>query len=392
MRRIPVVLLLLVTSSINADFSGRLAAEAQYFPVEPRFATQFEQNLTYAFEPRWAFESDQGDDLWSAELMMRLDNKDEGRSKVDVRELLWLHLDGDNEWRVGVNTMFWGVTESRHLVDVVNQTDLVEGVDGEDKLGQPMIHLKRYFDWGVFDVLLLPYFRERTFPEKEGRLRTPLVVDTDQAQYESSAEEQHIDLALRFSQTYGDVDLGLHLFDGTNRDPLLQTGVDSNGNAVLIPFYAQMTQFGVDAQMLYEDWIWKLEYIYRETAEDSYPAWTAGFEYTVYGVFDSSIDFGALLEYSYDGRPEGRRDSLDRDLFLGGRFTVNDAQSTELLAGLVIDTHNHSQSFRVEASRRFGQSWKASLELQTFHNVDSADTLAAIDQDRYLLVEWGYYF
>lgn len=392
MRRVLPGILLLLAAGADADLSGNIAAEGQYFPQQAQFEDQFDKNLTYSFEPRWTGESGDGDNLWSAELFMRLDNKDSGREKVDVREALWLHLDGDNEWRVGVNTMFWGVTESKHLVDVINQIDLVEGIDGEAKLGQPMLHLKRYFDWGVVDFLVLPYFRERTFPGEEGRPRLPLVVDTDQAQYESPDGQQHTDFAVRFSQTYGDLDLGLHLFDGTNRDPLLLPGTDARGNEVLIPFYEQMTQFGLDAQMLYEDWIWKLEYIYRDSSSDRYHAWTGGFEYTFIGIFDSSMDFGILLEYSYDSRPEFRRDSLDRDVFLGGRFTLNDAQSTEILAGFIVDTDNGSERFRVEASRRFGQSWKGSLELQTFHGIDPDDILTAFRQDDYLLAEMAYYF
>lgn len=392
MRRALPGILLLLAAGADAEFSGNLAAEAQYFPNQAQFEDQLDQNLTYSFEPRWTGESEDGDDLWNFKLFMRLDNKDSERQKVDIREALWLRLDGDNEWRVGVNTMFWGVTESKHLVDVINQIDLVEGIDGEAKLGQPMLHLKRYFDWGVVDFLLLPYFRERTFPGKNGRLRLPLVIDTDQAKYESSDGQRHTDFAVRFSQTYGDLDLGLHLFDGTNRDPQLLPGTDDSGDDVLIPFYEQMTQFGLDAQLLYEDWIWKLEYIYRDATSNTYPAWTGGFEYTFYGVFDSSMDFGTLLEYSYDGRPEGERDSLDRDVFLGGRFTLNDVQSTEILAGFIVDTVYLSQRFRVEASRRFGQSWKGSLELQTFHDIDPDDIVTAFKQDDYLLVEMAYYF
>jgi hypothetical protein len=392
MRRALPGLLLLCAAGARAEFSGNIAAEAQYFPKSPQFEDQFDQNLTFSFEPRWDGESNDGNDLWSAELFLRADNKDAGREHADIRELLWLHIDGDNEWRVGINTMFWGVTESKHLVDVINQIDAVEGIDGEEKLGQPMVHLKSYRDWGVLDFLVLPYFRERTFHAKEGRLRPGLVVDTDQAEYESSNAQYHTDYALRFSQIYGDLDLGLHLFDGTNRDPVPLPGTDDRGNPVLIPFYEQMTQFGLDSQLLYEDWIWKLEAIYRDASSNNYYAWTGGFEYTFYGILESVINFGALLEYSYDSRPEGERGSLDRDVFLGGRFAFNDVQSTEILAGFIVDTHYGSQRFRVEASRRLGDSWKASLELQTFHDIDPDDIVTVFKQDDYLLVEMAYYF
>ena len=384
--------LCLASAGAAAEFSGNVAAEAQLFSESPQFADQFDDNVTLSFQPRWIGQWNDGDDLWSLELFLRADGKDDGREHADVREALWLHLSGDSEWRFGVNTMFWGVTESRHLVDVINQIDGVEGIDGEQKLGQPMIHLKRYQDWGVLDFLVLPGFRERRFQAKEGRLRPPLVVDTDLAEYESSDEDRHVDYALRFSQTYGDLDLGVSWFKGTSRDPLLLSGIDDRGNPVLIPFYEQMTQLGIDAQLIFADWIWRLEAIRREAESNDYNAFTAGFEYTFYGIFESATDLGLLLEYSYDGRDKAEADVLDEDVFVGTRFAFNDEQSSEILAGFFVDADNRSRSFRVEASRRFGASWKGTLELQTFTDIDADDPLAAAAADDYLLLEAAYYF
>ena len=393
MRRLAFYLgLLLCSGNSIADFSGNVAVEAISFSEEAQFEDQFDENLTMSFEPKWVGDWNDGDDLWSVELFMRVDDKDSGRQHADIRELLWLSIDGDNEWRVGINTMFWGVTESQHLVDVINQIDGVEGIDGEDKLGQPMIHLKRYQDWGVIDFLLLPGFRERTFHAEAGRPRLSPVVDGDQTEYESSAGQQHIDYALRFSQTYDDLDLGVSWFDGTNRDPLLLPGTDSDGDPVLTPFYEQMTQIGIDAQLLYLDWIWRLEFIHRETKSNDRDAFIFGFEYTFYGILDSGADIGAIAEYSYDNRPEGERGVFDRDLFVGVRFALNDAQSSEVLAGFVVDTDNQSRTFRVEASRRIGESWKLELELLTFANIDDLDPLAAFANDDYLLADMAYYF
>ncbi|MDA7657788.1 hypothetical protein N8737_03705, partial [Verrucomicrobia bacterium] len=99
----------------------------------------------------------------------RYDGADSERSHVDLREFHIQRIADQWEWRVGVSKVFWGVTESQHLVDVINQTDLVENVDGEDKLGQPMVNLSWISDQaGVIDLFYLPYFRERTFPGRGG--------------------------------------------------------------------------------------------------------------------------------------------------------------------------------------------------------------------------------
>ena len=57
------------------------------------------------------------------------------------------------ELRAGIGRVFWGVTESYHLVDVINQTDLVENVDRKDKLGQPLVNFTLVRDWGALESL-----------------------------------------------------------------------------------------------------------------------------------------------------------------------------------------------------------------------------------------------
>ena len=121
-------------------------------------------------------------------------------------------------------------------------------------------------------------------------------------------------------------------------------------------------------------------------------AFTAGFEYSFYGILDSDTDLGAIVEFSHDNRAEGLRGPFDRDLFVGGRFAFNDAQSSEILAGMVVDIGNDSRSFRLEGNRRFGDSWKGTIEAQVFSNIDGNDVLAAFADDDFLLLELAYFF
>ena len=376
----------------NADFSGNVALELFLFAEDPRSEQQFDNNATLSFQPKWSGYWNDGDDRWSAELFFRADDRDNERNHADIRELLWLHIDGDNEWRVGINTMFWGVVESQHLVDVINQIDQLEGIDGEDKLGQPMVHLKHYEDWGVLDFLVLPGFRERSFQSETGRPRTDPPVDVDAVTYESSEEDEHIDYAIRYSHTVDQVDFGLSWFKGTNRDPEFVAGLNASGEPVLVPNYEQMTQIGVDILLIDDVWTWKLEMIHRETASVDYEAFTGGVEYTFYGIFKSDVDFGTLIEYSHDNRAQGERGVFDRDLFFGGRLAFNDIQSTQILAGFVIDTDKQSRSFRVEADRRLGDTWKASVEVQIFDKIDEDDPLLVFEKDDYLLLEIARFF
>ena len=66
---------------------------------------------------------------------------------------------------------------------------------------------------------MLPGFRERSFPGRDGRLRAGLPVDEDAARYDSDLGQANVDAALRYSHFIGDWDVGLYFFRGTGREP-----------------------------------------------------------------------------------------------------------------------------------------------------------------------------
>lgn len=374
------------------ELSGKVTGELRYFTQDAQFSDQGQtSNLSISAQPELYWEWNNGNDSLTFTPFLRLDQHDNERSHGDIRELSWLHVSDDWELRAGLRKVFWGVTEFQHLVDVINQTDGVEDIDGEDKLGQAMINLSLVKDWGIVDLYLLPGFRERTFPGADGRLRSGLVVDTDAAQYESGAKEKHLDTAIRWSHSVDVLDLGLYWFHGTNRDPILTPRLNSNGDTVLVPLYEQMDQLGVDIQATVDSWLWKFEAIHRDTARDDFLAAQSGVEYTFYGLQDSAADLGVLVEYGWDER--GTRGGQNQnDLFVGGRFTLNDADSSELLAGISHDLDHDSTSVLIEASRRVGNNWKISLDGRFFQSDTPADPSYAIRQDDHLQLSVERYF
>ncbi|MFP5305602.1 MAG: hypothetical protein ACLGI7_07230, partial [Gammaproteobacteria bacterium] len=207
----------------------------------------------------------------------RWDSIDDERTHADLRELLVQQRYGDFDLRAGIGRVFWGVTESVHLVDIVNQTDLVENPDGEDKLGQPMLNLAWTTSAGTLSGFVLPYFRERRLPGAEARLRAPLPYDRGDAVYESDDEERHVDWALRWSLATGDMDIGLSHFSGTARAPRF-IARPTDAGPVLTPVYDLIEQTGLDANLVSGGWIWKLEAIHQHSRAEDYDAVAGGFE------------------------------------------------------------------------------------------------------------------
>ena len=380
------------------ELSGYVEGEVRLFPENPNFFGQRDQSASFAVQPEYYHEFENGSSFTLVPFF-RLDSADAERTHFDIRELTYLWLHDDFELRLGVRKVFWGVTEVLHLVDIINQTDQVENFDGEQKLGQPMANLSIARDWGTLDLFVLPFFRERTFPGQKGRLRFNLVVDTDQAQYESAAGEWHTDWAARYSHTLGDWDAGIYYFIGTSRDPSFTPGTDGAGNPVILPVYQQIQQTGLDVSYVVGNWLWKLEALYRKGQGDrqglmrnDYVAATGGFEYTFTGIFGTRMDLGIVAEYLFDDRKDFALTPFENDVAGALRLAVNDAASSELLFGWVQDIDTDGRFLFLEASRRLGDQWTLELELRAFLDQPPTAFLFALRDDDLLQLVLRYHF
>ncbi|MDF1781083.1 MAG: hypothetical protein P1U67_07270 [Alcanivoracaceae bacterium] len=360
------------------DFRGEVAGEGRYFTDGPGYTDYWHNGSAYA-KGELYHEWNDRNDIFTFIPYARVDENDSERTHADIRELSWIHVASQWESRVGIRKVFWGVTEGRHLVDIINQTDLVDQVDGEEKLGQPMINVSTVQDWGILDVYLLPGFRERTFPGEDGRPRLPVNIDVDNALYESSAEDTRVDAAIRLQMFFGNAQVALSHFSGTSRDPLLlpnvqdltpperlallQTGqLPAGFDATLTPYYNVIDQSGMELQYLLDGWLLKLEAISRSGQGDRYTALDGGFEYTQVALFGSDIDLGYIVEYMWEDRDALLASPFEHDWLFGTRLTFNDVASTDLLLGLIWDSETEEKAVSLETSRRFGDQIKVSLE------------------------------
>ena len=367
------------------ELSGRLTLEGRWYYQDGAHPGQESHASGLVAEPKLYVEDEEGRSLTVAPFF-RYDAADPRRTHLDLREayLLLLGEIGAGEWelRLGADRVFWGVAESRHLVDIVNQTDFIEHPNEESKLGQPMAHLTWSGESGVVELFALTYHRERTFPGRPGRLRSRFVVDDGGISYESAAAEWHVELAARYSHSFGVLDLGVSVFDGTSREPCLgclPPRLDSNGELLLVPHYEQIRQFGLDAQLTIESWLLKLEAIHRAGArnqagrEQDYAALVVGGEYAFNGIFGSAADLSLLGEWNHDGRGANATNVFDNDLFLGARLALNDVQSTEIVASVLGDLDHSTRSLIVELNRRLSDQWLLRLEGVVILGVDKAD-------------------
>jgi hypothetical protein len=392
------VVTLLASTALPADAAAQakglrveVSAETRVFAGAPLFPEQRSAPLSPSLmvQPRWTLETDEGAWRISAEGFLRVDAHDDRRTHVDLRELGVGWSGGRATAFVGVGRVFWGVAEVRHLVDIVNQTDGVEDLDDEDKLGQPMVRAAVQGAWGQLEAILLPWFRERTFPAVDARLRGPLPVATD-ADYEARQGRRHPDVAVRWYRPAGAFELGVSFFRGTAREPYLVPNAEGTG---LRPRYDLIDQEGLDLQWTGDATLVKLEAMTRGGHGRRFWAATLGFEHTLHGVLDSPGDLGLLLEVMTDRRTDQAPPTIfDGDAFAGARWARNDVAATSVLAGAAVDWRSGETFGVVEADRRLGDRWKASLEVRAFARTDPERPAHALRRDGFLNLRLTRFF
>jgi len=378
-------------ADVETDYSGYVEPELQLFFEDPSDARQSNDNLSVAGQLEIEIFLNPDHTLVFTPFG-RIDSRDDERTHFDLREAYYEGVFDHFELRVGLKRVFWGRTEAAHLIDVINQTDNLESIDGEDKLGQPMVNLTFPTDFGIFDFYWLPYFREREFPGVEGRPRFDIPVAEDMALFESDQEEEHQDFAARWSHYAGAWDFGLSHFYGTSRDPLFVPGVDKNFSPILIPYYPLMHQSSVDVQATFGPMLYKFEGFHRWQMDENWTQATGGIEYSFYGIFDTPSDLGIVAEYVWDERGEDAMNPFQSDVFAGLRWSANDIQSTTILGGGIFDMDGNGYALSVEAERRFGEDFFLQVETRFFVDVPASDPLASFADDDFLQVRLARYF
>lgn len=375
-------------AAIALDLTANVGLAYREYPHEETFAGQSDGGISFTFQGELRKKWNDGNSVLTFLPFYRKDDMDDERTHGDIRQFDLVHSTANWEYQLGIGKVFWGVAESSHLVDVINQTDAIESLDGEEKLGQPLVRAGRFFDGGMINFFILPYFRERTFAGEDGRLRFSMVVNTDNAGYESAQKEKHVDYAVRMQKQIESIDVGLSYFDGTSRTPIL---IPDFVAGELNPYYPLVKQTGLDMQYTGDKWIWKLEAIYRDLLRDNYFAEVGGFEYTIPGVANTNVELGIIAEYHYDSRGDVMDAPFQDDIFVGTRLVFNDLDA-ECLIGGYYDRENYSRSYLVEFTMRMSNHLQLNIEAQAFSSIHPADTFYDFRNDDFFEVELKYFF
>ncbi len=383
----------LLGAELGLEVSGRVVAEGRFFFQAPRHLGQrLGSGPSIAMQPQVYLQDGPSRHTLSLEPFLRVDAIDSARTHYDLRRADYVFATGGWTLGLGVGTFTSGVLEGHRAVDVVNQRDLVEDIDGHVKLGQPYLGIGYGAGAWSFSFQYLPYFRHRTFPGERGRLRFPLVVDGEQALYESKFARWHPSFSARASVSVGDFDAGLSGFSGLSREPRFFAQLSRPG--VVAPQYDLLQQAAIDAQWTAGSLLLKAEGAVRLWSADLqvFFAGGAGAEYDLYDVFGTGIDCVVLVEYHHDNRPkDAPLTFFDHEAVAGLRVAINDTGSTTFGSAVVVDVLTGTVYGRASLQRSFAEHWRARLEGRVFFGPqDGAES--GLLNDNYAQGSLSYFF
>lgn len=361
---------------------GYVGAEGRLFNNPPAEPEQIRAGFAVVAQPELSYASENRRHTFQATFFGRA-SVEPAYASGDFRELYWQYR--HDRWSVlaGMNRVFWGATESRHAIDVVNQSDMRENYIGDVKFGQLMVAASLQPEWGQLELYALPWFRPRAFPVDADRPRIGLPVEEAEV-----VDAPPLDVAARVSISRGDGDVHAYYFRGVNREPNLVPVFDRMGAPIaLTPVHRKIDQIGVDLQYPYGSWLFKGEMLHRRTPDTQYQAAVGGFEYGITRLFGSASDLTLLTEYQFDNRPDSEWPApATRGIYAGIRLAINDTGSTEVKAGAVHDVSDHSWLIKADLTRRLTDRWGLAFAYSGFANVERSRALSNFYRDSYSTV------
>ena len=372
-------LLCIIQSVAFAEISGSLTTSYYRFPNS--LATSFDDNLS--LEVKALGYTNVSDWDIDYELVFRKNLYDVGKDIIEPRELFVKRSFGDFDIFVGNRQFFWGVTESKNVVDFVNQLDAAAGNSTEDKLGATSISTEFYLQDAEIQYVFMPYFRERTFNAQDAH--PGLGIPLNRALFSADKGLMGGDHAFRYSNTLGEFDVGFSGFYGTAREPILRFNDDNT----VTPYYPEYQALGLDVQFTGESTLFKGELVKGYQDEIDISAYVIGLESTIYSVASSSWDIGLIGELQFDNRVQAAADRFN----IGGlRFTANNASDSNLLLLYAEDQAGEQLTFTAKFSHRLNNGLKLETEYTEFYSSLNGLPFRNLIDDSYIKLSVGYFF
>ena len=378
----------------DIEYKGNMAIETAYFNHDIDNKRDNQSAMRFEIEGKYQFKENQ---KFVAKLKAIYDTNDNKRRYWSFTDLYFQHDFDKWNFLIGKNTRFWGAMEFYNQSDTFNTKDWLDNpFDYDSKIGSWNIAFNRFFDNSEFSLIVK--LNEEKQPMQESRsiynfvpYRYNETLDIDSGdvptiylKYSSSIDEYQIDYSVIYQNGY---DEQRYLIPKLTKD----INISMQQHAYTVD---KFMGFGT---MVKGDTLYKTELAYTSSHDNKvsdYAQGSIGLEHTLYGVYEK-MDLGIIAEYykyktfqtkRYNAKSFGQL--FDDDLTVGLRLALNDIESSEILAGLVVDRHNKEKILSVDYDTRIDDKYKLKVSFQHF----DAKQDSSFSDGSTIRAELRYYF
>lgn len=374
-----------------ASLRGAVGGEARVYADAPALPDQArDRTLGSAYVSLNASAQARGGARFDLDVFGRLAPRGSHEASGDVRQATVRWDSGETEWKLGVLSETWGVLEAWNPVDIINQRDLAEDFQGDVKLGQPGAVANLQLRDTLLSFYATTYARGRRYAEDRDRLRAlpaPIVEETFERGRWAPG------LAMRAKFRLGSLDLGVSQYAGPAREPVLQPVLGPSGLRGFRAVYERIGQTGVEAQYVAGDSVFKAELIRQQGGVDDFWGGGVGLETGFSKFAGGAGDLAVYAEYYADTRDDAAPlTPFQRDVFIGARYTCNDARDTVLELRSTYDLQRHSNLLDARAQRRVFGDAVLSLSLIKAFDAQRDPALRGFERDTHLKIGFAWYF
>jgi hypothetical protein len=366
-------LFILVTSSIaEIEVEGFIALDSQIYSDKK---TKHSSNLTIQQQLKLSYEKNNFSsvfELYAQEDKSDYSNsKDNDRTFLRINELYTEYEGEDYKILLGKNIRFWGALEVQNIVDTFNIEDNRTDSLTTDKIGAYNISYSHYFEDSELSVIAKLY-------EQKNKMANPSyiysILNEGQSYTKNLESEKSLyrpSLYLTYNgSSYGDEYSLDYAF-------IYETGYDSqryftvNNNQYTQHAYL-VNKFMTYNTLVFDSTLYKLEALYANVTEDKnisdYIHVAIGIEHTL-DALENGNEIGLITEYYYYDTLDNNQltdltlgETFQNDLFLGMRYSFNDADDSNAVGGIIFDTQYNEQSYYVEYETRIYDLAKVKLD------------------------------
>ena len=329
-------------------------------------------------------------------------SKDNDRTFLRINELYTQYEGEDYKILVGKNIRFWGALEVHNIVDTFNIQDTRNDTFVTDKIGAYNIAYSHFFEDSELSIIAKVY-------EQSNKMASSSYMYSILNQNQSYKNDLESEKSLYRPSLYVEYN-GSSYGDEYSLDYsfIYENGYDSqryftvNNNQYTQHSYL-VNKFMTYNTLVFDSTLYKLEALYTNVIDDKnisdYIHVALGVEHTL-DALDNGNEIGLLTEYYYYDTFDTDKlsdlslaQNFQNDLFVGMRYSFNDADDSNAVGGIIFDTQYNEESYYLEYETRIYDIAKIKFDYRYIEPSKTDNTVyAQLGRHQRVALNLSYHF